>query len=83
MCDELACRIADCSEHTGKPVAQNNSETMLAPTELPTTKKSQWTDKNMQGNLLHNCEQKIENLPDHPQLFTLYCNVGTTKTAAR
>ena len=28
MCDELACRISDCSESTGKPVAQDNPETM-------------------------------------------------------
>ena len=26
-CDELACRISDCSGRTGKPVAQNNPET--------------------------------------------------------
>ena len=34
MCDELACRISDCSERTGKPVAQDNPETTVIPTEL-------------------------------------------------
>ena len=28
MCDELAWRLPGCSESTGKPVAQNKSETM-------------------------------------------------------
>ena len=33
MCDELACRISDCSERTGKLVAQDNPETTVIPTE--------------------------------------------------
>ena len=36
MCDELAWRISACSECTGKLVAQNNSDTMVMPTELST-----------------------------------------------
>ena len=27
MCDELACRISDCSQRTGELVAQDNPET--------------------------------------------------------
>ena len=40
MCDELACTVSDCSESTGKPVAQVNPETTVVPTELMTTNKS-------------------------------------------
>ena len=37
MCDELTCTISGCSESTGKLLAQNNSDTMVTPTELSTT----------------------------------------------
>ena len=67
MCDEMACRMSDCSERTGELVDQNNPETTVISTELMTTNKSQ-TDENVQGNLLHSYEQKVENLPDHLQL---------------
>ena len=83
MFDELACRISGCSESTEKPVAQNNSETMVMPTELSTTNKTLRTNENVQGNFLHNCEQKSANLPHHLQLIKLCSNVGITKTAAR
>ena len=53
MCDELARRVSDCSERTGE---------LVALTELMTTNKSPRTDENMQGNLLHNYEQKFANL---------------------
>ena len=82
-CDELACRISDCSESTGKLVAQDNPETTVIPTELTTTNKSPRTDENVQGNLLHNCEQKFANLPFHLQLTKLCSNVGIAKTVAR
>ena len=39
VCDELACRISDCSESTGKLVAQDNPETTVILTELMTTNK--------------------------------------------
>ena len=83
MCDELACRISDCSESTGKLVAQNNSETMVMPTELSTTNKTPRTNETAQGDLLHDYEQKFANLPDHLQLIKLCSNVGITKTVAR
>ena len=51
MCDELACRISGCAESTGKLVAQNNSETMVMPTELSTTNKTPRTNDKVQGNL--------------------------------
>ena len=57
MCDELACRILDCSESTGKLVAQNNSETLVMPTDLSTTNKTPRTNDKVQGNLLHKCEK--------------------------
>ena len=62
----------DCSERTGKPVAQENPE---ATVELMTTNKSPRTCENVQGNLL-------QNLRDHLQLTKLCSNVGTTKTVA-
>ena len=77
MCDELAWRIAGCSENTGKPVAQNNSETMVMPTELSRTNET------VQGNLLHDYERKFANLPDHLQLIKLSSNTGVVKTVAR
>ena len=48
MCDELASKISDCSESTGKPFAQDNPEATVIPTELMTTKKSPRTDENVQ-----------------------------------
>ena len=83
MCGELACRISDCSESTGKLVVQDNPETKIIPTELITTIKSRRTDENVQGNLLKLSEQKIANLPYHLQLIKPCCNVGITKTVAR
>ena len=39
MCDELVSRISDCSGSTGRPVAEDKSETMVVPTDLSTTTK--------------------------------------------
>ena len=61
-------RISGCSERTGELVAQGNPETTVIPTELSTTNKSLRTDDNVQGNLLHNHEQQLANLPYHLQL---------------
>ena len=61
MCDELACRISDCSERTGKLVALDNPETTVILTELMTTNKSPRTDENVQGNLLQNYDHKFAN----------------------
>ena len=83
MCDELACRISDCSERTGKLVAQDNSETTVILKELMATNKSLRTDENVQGNLLQNYEHKFPNLPYHLQLTKLCSNVGVTKTVAK
>ena len=83
MCDELAWRISGCSESTRKPVAQNNSETMVIPTELSTTNKTPRTNETVQGNLLHDCERQFANLPDHLQLIKLCSNAGIAKTVAK
>ena len=66
-----------------KLVAQNNSETMVMPTELSTTNKTPRTNEKVQGNLLHDYERKFANLPDHLQLIKLCSNVGITKTVAK
>ena len=47
--------------------AHNNSETMLMPTEWSTTNKLHRTNKTVQGNLLHDYEQKFANLPYYLQ----------------
>ena len=83
MCDELACRISGCSESTRKLVAQNISETMVMPTELPTTNKTPRTNEKVQGNLLHHYERKFANLADHLPFIKLCSNVGVTKTEAK
>ena len=83
MCDELTWRISSCSESTGQPVAQNNSETMVLPTELSITNKTLRTNETVQGNLPHDFERKFSNLPDHLQLIKLCSNVGITKTLAK
>ena len=57
MCNELVCRISDCSERTGELVAQDNSKTTVIPTELMATNKSPRTDENLKRNLLHNFEK--------------------------
>ena len=82
MCDELACRISDCSERTGKSVAQDSPEATDIPTESITTNESPRTEENVQGNLLHNYEQQFANLPYHLELTKLCSNVGFTKTVA-
>ena len=83
MCDELACRSTGCSESTGKFVAQNNSGTMVMPTELPTTHHPPRTNEKVQGNLLRDYERKFTNLPDHLQFIKLCSNAGITKTVAK
>ena len=45
ICDELAWRISGFSEITGKLVAQNESETMVMPTELSTPNKTPRTNE--------------------------------------
>ena len=65
MCNELAWGISDCSERTGKLVAQNKSKTLVMPTELSTSNKTPRTNETVQGKLLHDYERKFANLPDH------------------
>ena len=83
MCDELACRISGCSEGTVKQVAQNNSETMVMPTEFSRTNNAPRTNEIVQGNLLHDYERTFANLPDHLRLIILCSNAGIAKTVAK
>ena len=59
MCGELACRISDCSESTGKLVAQDNLETTVIPAEMMVTNKPPRTDDNVQGIFF--CKLTIKN----------------------
>ena len=81
-CEELAWDISNFSEGTGRPVAPNDSETMVMPTELSTTNQIPPTDERVQGDLLRVYEQQFANLPYHLQLTKLCSNVGITKTVA-
>ena len=40
MCEKLAREISICSESTERPVASNDSETMVMPTDLSTTNQT-------------------------------------------
>ena len=69
MCDgELAWEISKCSEGTGRPVARNDSETRVMPTELSTTNQNPPTDERAQGDLLRDYEQMFANLPVHVKI---------------
>ena len=56
---------------------------MVMPTELSTTNKTPRTSDNVQGNLLHDYEQKFKNLPDDIEFVKLCSNAGITKTVAK
>ena len=71
MCDELASRISKCSASTGRRVAQDKSETMVAPTSLSTTKNPLLTNEQARGDLLREYRRKFENLPDDLRLIRL------------
>ena len=83
MCDELACRISDCSERTRKLVAQDNPENYGYSYRNYDNEQNTSDRRERARNLLQNYEQKIANLPYHLLLTNLCSNVGTTKTVAR
>ena len=68
MCDDLACRMSDCSERTGKLVAQDKSRNYGCSYRLDDNEQIA-TDRceTVEGNVLENYEQKFENLPYHVQ----------------
>ena len=69
-------------ESTRRPVAEDNSETVVMPTDLSTTNETPRTNETLQGDLLHDYKRKFANLPDHFQLIELCSNAGIVKTAA-
>ena len=83
MCEEVAWEISICSEGTGRPVAPNDSETMVMPTELSTTDPTPPTDERVQGDLLLDYEQKFANLPVHLKLTKLCSNAGLANTVQK
>ena len=82
MCDELTSRISDCSESTGRPVAELKSEDILVPTDLSTTFKPLLTNESEQGDLLREYERKFSNLPDNIRFIRLCSEAGFMKTVA-
>ena len=83
MCDELACRISDCSESREKFVAQRQSRNYSYSSRIDDHEQITRTDENVQGNLLQDYEQKFASRPYRLQLTKLCSNVGITKTVAR
>ena len=83
MCDKLASRISDCSESTGRLVAEGtNQRPWFVPTDLLTTTKSLLTNETVQGDFLREHERKIANLSDDIKSIRLCSNTGFTKTVA-
>ena len=83
MCDELASRISECSASTGRLVAEDKSETMVAPTDLSTTNNPLLTNEQARGDLLREYKRKFANLPDDLPLINLCSGAGFMKTVAR
>ena len=82
MCEELACRISDCSERTGELVAQDNPETSGILTELMTTNKSPRTPMRTCKETC--CTTTSNNSQIFHIIFNKLCsNVVITKTVAR
>ena len=69
-------------ESTSRLVAEDNSETVVMPTDLSTTNETPRTNETLQRNLLHDDKRKFANLRDHFQLIKLCSNAGIVKTAA-
>ena len=77
------CReTCDCSESTGRLVAQDNTVTSVVPTQLSTTTKPLLTNETVQGDVLLEYERKFANLPDDIKLIRLCSNAGFIKTVS-
>ena len=83
MCEEQTLGISKCSEGTERPVAPNDSETTVMPTELSTTNQTPSTDERAQGDLSRDYEQKFANLPVHLKLTKLCSNAGLANTVEK
>ena len=83
MCEELAWEISKRSEGTERPVAPNDSETMVMPTRLSTRNQIPPTHGRVQGDLLRDDEQKFANLPVHLKLTKLCSNAGLANTVEK
>ena len=70
FCKELS----DDSEVAGKPAANEDSESMKIPTELPIADPH--TNAESRGDLLQDYEQKFEQLPEDPKLSKLCCDAS-------
>ena len=65
---------SDDSEVAVKPAANEDSESVEIPTELPVTDLH--INAESQGNLLQDCEHKFEHLPEDLKLSKLCCDAG-------
>ena len=83
VCEELAWEISKCSEGTGRPVAPNDSETMVMSTESSTTNQTVPTDERVQGDLLRDDEQQFVTLSVNLQLTKLCSNAGLANTVEK
>ena len=82
-CGELAQRFSDCSlVRTGKPVAKDKSEAMMAPADVSTSTNSPLTDQQAQGDLgrAHRC--KFANLLVNIRIIRTCSDAGFMKAVS-
>ena len=73
---DLFGELAKDSRGTGEPAENEIWESMVVPTELPNANPISQTDDEVQGNLLHEDEQKFAELPEQQKLIKLSSNAG-------
>ena len=73
---DLCGELRRDSVGTGKRVADENLESSVIPTKFLTANPISRTDVVVQGNLLHEYEQKFAELPEQQKLTKLCSNAG-------
>ena len=71
---DLSKELSDDSEVAWKLAANEDSESMEIPTELPVADPH--TNAESQGNLLQDCEHEFEQLLEDQKLSKLCCDAG-------
>ena len=82
-CGELAQRFSDCSlVRTGKPVAKDKSEAMMAPADVSTSTNSPLTDQQAQGDVVRAHRCKFANLPVDIRIIRTCSDAGFMKAVS-
>ena len=71
---DLCRELSDDSEVVGEPAANEDSESMAIPTELPVADPH--TNTESQGNLLQDYEHKFVQIPEDRKLSKPCCDAG-------